>query len=111
MEIEQKQQLSRFRKWLIVQKVTLGRGYSYVNVLMLGVVFAASIKTVLPGLINTFSRFVILSIVSFIGLYLIGWIDKKYKFLHDENAYAIETNPLLMQVVNNSNDLNQEKHG
>lgn len=104
MEIKQKDQLIRFRKWLIVQKVTLARGYGYVNVIMLGVVFAASIKTVLPGLINTFWKFVILSILSFIGLYSIGWFDKKYGFLNDENAYSTETNPLMMKVVNNTTE-------
>jgi len=106
---EKKSKLRSIRKWLIIQKYTLQRGYGYLNVAMLGVVFAASIKTVLPGLIDTFWKFVILTILSFIGLYFLGWLDYKYKFLHDEMTYTTETNPLMMKVVDNVNKIDKTK--
>ena len=105
-----KSKLRGLRKWLIIQKYTLQRGYGYVNVAMLGVVFAASIKAVLPGLINTFNKFVILTLLSFMGLYFLGWLDNKYQFLHDEQSYTAETNPIFMKILKNTDDTNKNQH-
>lgn len=101
MDEKNKSIFRKFRRWIIVQKYTLQRGYGHLNVMMLGVVCAASIKSILPGLINTFWKFVALVILGFMGLYLVGWLDKKLGFLHTENSYTTETNPLIMEVVNN----------
>lgn len=93
---------SKLRKWFIIQKVTISRGYSYVSVAMLGVIFASSVKSVLPGIINNFAKFIILTIISFLLFYIIGLVDKWYGFLSDEQIYAVETNPLMMNIVKNT---------
>jgi purine-cytosine permease-like protein len=97
---ENKTFLKKVRRWIIVQKYTLQRGYGHLNVLMLGVVCAASIKSAFPGAIDNFIKFIGLSILGFIGLYIVGWFDKKWRFLHEEQCYTTETNDLLMEVIN-----------
>ena len=97
MEPEQKAQLSKFRKWIIVQKFTLQRGYNWANIPMIGFIGAGQLKLLFPGFFNTLTKFVLLIILVLVGLYFIGWIDKKFRFLHDDNSYGIETNPLLLE--------------
>jgi len=97
MDQENKDKLLTFRKWLIVQKFTLMRGYSWSQVPMLGFIGAGQVKLLFPGFFNSLTKFIILIIIVMIGLYGIGWIDKKYKFLHEDNNYATATNPLLLQ--------------
>lgn len=88
--------LGKFRRWLVVQKYTLLRGYSWLNVIMLGIVCAASLKSAFPGLIDTVPKFIGLGFLGFIVLYIVGYIDYRYRFLHEEQNYATETNPHLM---------------
>ena len=96
MDAEQKNILTRFRKWLIVQKYTLQRGYGWTQIPMMGFIGASQLKLLFPGYFNSLTKFAILIIVVLIGLYFIGWIDKKYRFLHEDNIYITETNPLLL---------------
>ena len=96
MEPEQKEKLTKFRKWIIIQKFTLQRGYAWANVPMIGFIGAGQLKLLFPGFFNTLPKFIALVILVLIGLYSIGWIDKKYRFLHEDNIYATETNPLLI---------------
>jgi len=86
----------QFRRWLVVQKYTLLRGYSWLNVALLGVVAAASLKAAFPGLIDSLWKFIALVILGFVGLYIVGYIDYRYRFLHEEQNYATETNPVLL---------------
>jgi len=88
--------LSRFRKWLIVQKYIMQRGYGWTQVPLLGFIGASQVKLVFPGYFDTAIRFGILVLLALIGLYVIGWIDKRYRFLHEDNIYLTETNPLLL---------------
>jgi len=92
----------RFRRWIIVQKYTLARGYSHLNIWMLGFVVAASLKSAFPGFINNFWKFILLVILGFFGLYIVGWIDKTFGFLATENNYATENTPLMMSLINSS---------
>jgi hypothetical protein len=100
MDEEQKDTFRRFRKFTIVQKYTLQRGYAWMQMPMMGVIFASTIKAAFPGFVNSLTRFIILILFSFISLYIAGWLDKKFKFLHEENIYTTETNPLMMEVIN-----------
>jgi hypothetical protein len=88
--------LRKIRRWAVVQRFTLLRGYGWGQVPMLGVIFASTIKAAFPMLIDSFQKYIILIIVSFIALYLAGYIDYKLKLLHEEQKYATETNPMLM---------------
>lgn len=91
-----REKLRNWRKWIVVQKFTLMRGYVWGQVPAIGIIFASSIKSAFPGIIDTFEKFVILVIASFIILYTAGYIDKKLKLLHEEQSYATETNPMLL---------------
>jgi hypothetical protein len=93
---------SKFRKWLVEAKYTLQRGYGWMNVPLLGIIAASTLKAAFPGLVNSFGKFVALSIIGFLGLYFIGYLDKRYRFLHEENNYTIEMNPYMMKVVKNA---------
>jgi hypothetical protein len=99
-----------FRKWIIEQKYTLQRGYSWANIPAMGIVVAGSIKGVLPGLFDKFWKFAILVVIGIIGLWLIGWIDKKWHFLHAEQDYATVTNPTLMEIIE-ANRKKEEANG
>lgn len=98
MEIteEKKSLFRRFRKWTIVQKYTLQRGYAWGQVPAIGVIFASSIKAAFPGFIDSINKFAILVLLSFLGLWCVGYLDKRLRFLHEENIYCTETNPMLM---------------
>jgi len=93
---EKRSLFRRFRRWIIVQKYTLQRGYAWGQVPAIGVIFASSIKAAFPGAIDSLNKFIILVIFSFIGLWAVGYLDKKLRFLHEENTYTTETNPMLM---------------
>jgi len=100
MDEEKRSLFRRFRRWAVIQKYTLQRGYVWGQVPAIGIIFASSIKAAFPGFINTFGKFITLVIISFVGLYFTGWIDRKFRFLHEENIYTTETNPLMMEIVN-----------
>jgi len=89
----------KLRRWFVEQKYTLQRGYGNLNVLMLGIVAAASIKGAFPALINSMTKFVLLSIFGFAILFIVGYFDKKWRVLDEENNYATEKSPLLMELV------------
>ena len=102
MDDDTKTRGRKIRRWLVEFKYTLQRGYGWTQVPLLGVIAASSLKTAFPGLVNSFRRFILLSILGFVVLYIIGFIDKKYRFLHEENNYTIEVNPMMMAVVKNT---------
>ncbi len=91
MKYETVNRLRKIRTWVVIQKFTLSRGYIWCQSFMLGIIFAASIKIYVPTI-----PFWMLVVGSLIVLYTIGWIDKKFKFLHEEQSYATITNPKLM---------------
>ena len=89
-----------FRKWLVEQKFTLGRGYTWANIPAMGIVVASSIQNVLPGVFDKVWKFGVLVVLGLIGLWVLGYADKKWHFLHAEQNYATETNPVMMELVN-----------
>jgi len=95
----------KFRRWMVEQKITLGRGYQWANIPMMGVVVVVSIKNVLPWLVDTTAKFILLTFLGLFGLYAIGWIDKFFRFYNEENDYVVEKSPHLMKVVNKSDEL------
>lgn len=99
----------KIRKWLVEQKFTLIRGYGWAQVPVLGFIFASSVKQVLPGLFDTFLKFILLVIVGFFGLWFLGYLDKRYRFLHAENTYSSETNPVMMDILKSAKEKNGNK--
>ena len=96
MKIYKMRNLSKLRQWIIIQKYSLQRGYAWLQIPMLGVIFASSIKAAFPGFIGSLNMYIILIILSFVALYFVGWLDKRFKFLDEENNYITITNPTLM---------------
>ena len=88
--------LRYLRRQMIVQKISLQRAYTWLQMPMMGIIFASTIKSAFPSLISGFCRFVILVLFSFVGLIFIGYLDRKFRFLHEEQNYNTETNPLLL---------------
>jgi len=88
--------LGQLRKWIIIQKYSLQRGYAWLQIPGMGIIFASSIKAAFPGLIDNVFKYILLVIVSFIALYIVGYIDRIFRFLHAENEYVTITNPTLM---------------
>ena len=91
-----KETMRKIRRWLVVQRFTLLRGYGWGQVPAIGIIFASSIKAAFPGAIDSFEKYVILILTSFVGLYIVGLLDFKLRLLHEEQAYATETNPMLL---------------
>jgi len=109
MEAEQKEKLTRFRKWLVVQKFTLLRGYGWTQCLLMGFLAASQLKLLFPTFFDGIGKFIALIILSVIGLWSVGYIDKRMKFLHTENNYATETNPFMTEIANNIKDIKDQK--
>jgi len=85
-----------WRRWLIVQKYSLQRGYMWCQAVMLGVIFATSLNQwqIIRDVLHI--PFWALIVGSLTVLYLIGWCDRHFRLLHEENIYATETNPTMM---------------
>ena len=110
-----KRHFPSFRRWLVVQKVTLGRGYSWLSQIMIGFIAIGSIKTIFPNWADTIPKVAIWFFVTVFGLWFVGYIDKRLRLYHEESAYGTEVNPLMMEVVDNTRkkedgNTNKEKH-
>ena len=90
----------KFRDWIIEQKYTLQRGYTWSNIPAMGIVVASSIQNVLGGVFDKFWKFIMLVLFGLFILWLIGVIDKRYHFLHTENNYSVKVNPYMMELIN-----------
>ena len=94
-----------FTKWLVVQKVTLLRGYGWANIPMMGTVFVGAVKIIFPSWVDTTLKFLLWAVGSLVIMYVIGYADKKSRLFHKEQDYIVESTPHLMDVVN------REKNG
>jgi len=97
-----KDKWASFKKWIVIQKVTLGRGYGWLNVPMIGFIAAGQLKLLFPAFFEGIGRFIVTVLFCTLGLWLVGYIDKKMELLHAEQAYGTETNPMMMRVVKNT---------
>lgn len=102
-----KDKIRFIKKWLVIQKVTLGRGYGWLQVPMIGFIAASQFKLLFPTFFDGIDKFILLVIGCTLGLWTVGYMDKKMELLHDENAYGTETNPRLMEMLNNTRDKKQ----
>ena len=97
-----KTRMSKLRRWLVVQKFTLARGYSWLNVIMIGFIVASQFKLLFPTFFDGIWMFILMIFLSTFGLWFIGYLDKKMKLLHVENSYGTETNPMMVELLNNT---------
>ena len=87
--------LSGMRRKFVVLKFTMLRGYAWCQLpatalVGAGVLFPYS-QHYIPGI-----KLWQLAIFAVGGMMLAGWIDKKFRLLHEEQNYITETNPTLM---------------
>ena len=65
-----------FKTWLVVQKFTLSRGYSWLNVIMIGFIAASQFKLLFPAFFSGLWRFIGMIFLATFGLWFIGYLDK-----------------------------------
>jgi len=90
------------KKWMVIQKFTLLRGYGWTQVPMIGFIAASQFKLLFPTFFDGLWRFIGMIILATFALWFIGYLDKKMKLLHVENAYGTETNPMMMELLDNT---------
>ena len=88
-----------WKKWITIQRITIARGYVWCQAPILAVLLATQLKLLFPAFFDGVFRFGVLIISSFFFLYLVGWIDKHWEFLHEENSYYTDTNPSLLREI------------
>lgn len=84
-------------------KFTLARGYAWCQLPAMATMGAGILYPYISGYIP-WLKFWQLAILAIIGFISVGWIDKKFRLLHEENNYSIETNPTLMELVNKNRE-------
>ena len=97
------------KRWAVIQKVTLGRGYGWLQVPAIGFIVASQFKLMFPSFFDGLAKFIGLVIACTIGLWFVGYIDKKMELLHAEQAYGTETNPRLMEMLDNTRIKNEQQ--
>jgi len=95
----------RIIRLLVVFKFTLLRGYAWCQLPVLSLMGAGILLPYIKQYIDI--RFWQLTLIALIIFIFVGYLDRKLKLLHAENNYSIETNPLMMEVVNKSRESNK----
>jgi hypothetical protein len=90
--------LVKLRRWYIIRKLTLSRGYITIQTFFIGVIFSSSVKTWLPQYFKTNWSFILLVIISMLILYTVGYLDIKFRVLHEENKIGSEWNPFMVEM-------------
>ena len=70
----------------------MSRGYIWCQTPSLILITAGVLKPYFPGL-----KLYQLALIGFSIFMLIGYIDKKFRFLNEEQSYATEQNTMLMK--------------
>jgi len=84
--------LRKLRRKIVVTKYTMSRGYIWCQTPSLVLITAGVMKPYFPGL-----KFYQLALIGF-GIFMtVGYLDKKFRFLNEEQSYATEQNTLLMK--------------
>ena len=92
MNIHMKEKLKKLRRKIVVIKFTMSRGYNWVQTPTMGIVAAGVLKPYFPKW-----HLWQLALVAFSIFLVVGFLDRKLKFLNEESSYATERNTLLMK--------------
>ena len=94
--------LRKLRRKIVVAKYTMSRGYIWCQTPSLILITAGVMKPYLPGF-----KFYQIAGIGFMLFMTVGYIDKKFRFLNEEQSYATEQNTLLMKgLFKNNNERN-----
>ncbi len=94
----------KLRRKIVVLKFTMSRGYVWCQVPTLSLIAAGILKPYFPEL-----RFYQLALIGFAIFMVVGYIDRRFGFLNEEQSYGTERNTLLMKGLFGKN--NEEKKG
>jgi len=89
------------RRKIVVIKFTMARGYIWCQTPTMALIVAGVLKPYFPSW-----QFWQLALVGAAIFMLVGYIDRKWKFLNEEQSYATERNTLLMEGL-----FGKEKNG
>jgi len=92
MNLKNKPFFRKIRRKIIVSRYTLLRGYSWCQVPTMAILSAGILKPYFPSL-----RFYQLCLIGVTIFMIVGFIDKKYGFLNEEQSYITSMNKLLME--------------
>jgi len=81
----------KLRRNIVVMKYTMSRGYIWVQLPTMSIIAAGVLKPYFPGL-----SLWQLALGGFTIFMIVGYIDKKFRFLNEEQSYATEQNSMLM---------------
>jgi len=81
----------KLRRKIVIIKYTMARGYIWCQIPSLLLIVAGVLKPYFPGL-----RLWQLALAGFTIFMIVGYIDKKFRFLNEEQSYATEQNSMLM---------------
>jgi len=102
------EKFNKLRRKIVVLKFTMSRGYVWCQVPTLSIIAAGILKPYFPEL-----RFYQLVIIGFIIFMVVGYIDRRFGFLNEEQSYGTERNTLLMKGLfgkgNNSGEKVEDK--
>jgi len=91
----------KIRRKIVVIKFTMARGYIWCQTPTMAIIAAGVMKPYFPNF--QFWQLALVGVVIFMG---VGYIDRKFKFLNEEQSYATERNTLLMEGL-----FGKEKNG
>jgi hypothetical protein len=86
--------LRKIRRRIVVIKYTMARGYVWCQTPTMALVAAGVIKPYFPN-----QSIYSLAALGFATFLIVGFIDKKFKFLDEELSYATAKNSLLMKEL------------
>jgi len=87
-----KENLKKIRRKIVVLKFTQSRGYIWCQSIVMSVIAGGVLKDYFPQF--RFYQLVLITLGIFL---LVGFIDRKLKFLDEESSYSTERNTLLMR--------------
>ena len=87
--------LGGMRKKLVVLKFTMLRGYAWCQLPGMALVAAGVLFPYAKSYVPSITMWQ-LALLAVGGMMLCGWMDKKFRLLHEEQNYITETNPTLM---------------
>ena len=96
-----KKKLENLRRNIVVIKFTMARGYIWMQTPTMAIIAAGVLKPYFPGL-----EFYQLALIGAAIFLTVGYIDRKFKFLNEEQSYSTERNTLLMKKFD---DLKEER--
>ena len=88
--------LRKLRRKIVVTKYTMSRGYIWCQTPSLVLITAGVMKPYFPDI-----RFYQLALIGFGIFMLVGYLDKKFRFLDEEQSYATQRNPTMMKGLFN----------